>query len=169
MKMVLLPIAACMLLLLTGCIKTVDDHSMTDVSRSEGNLKQIGLAFLMWADAHHNQFPFNVSQALGGTRELCDRDNNGFERNPVPTFMVMSNELPNTKILVCPNDKTKKAASDFASLTTNNISYELRTGTNVGPDHPTEILAIDPINGLVLYCDGSVHRNNHYKQAAANN
>jgi hypothetical protein len=156
MKMALLPITACVLLLLPGCIKTVDDGSMTDVARSKQNLKQIGLAFIMWADGHNDHFPFNVSQALGGTRELCHRDNDGFEENPVPVFMVMTNELPNTRILVCPNDKTKKAAADFASLTTNNISYKLRTGTNVSPDHLKEILAVDSINGLALHCDGSV-------------
>ena len=162
MKMALSPIAACVLLLLSGCIKTPGEHTVTvtDVSRSKQNLRQIGLAFVMWADNHNGQFPFNLSQAQGGTRELCDRDNGGFEKNPVPIFMVLSNELPNTRILVCPNDKTKKAAADFATLTTNGISYQLRTGGNVKPDHPTEILAIDPINGLILFCDGHVQSNN---------
>ena len=156
MKMALLPITVCVLLLLTSCIKTVGDRSMTDVARSERNLKQIGLAFIMWADDHNHQFPFNVSQAMGGTRELCNLDNDGFEMNPVPIFMVISNELQSTRMLVSPNDKAKKAAADFASLTINNISYKLRTGTNVNPDHSTEILAVDPINGLALHCDGSV-------------
>lgn len=161
MKMAPLPIAACVLLLFSsGCIKTPSDHIVTDVSRSEQNLRQIGLALIMWAEDHNGQFPFNVSQALGGTRELCDRDNDGFEKNPVPIFMVLSNELPNTRILICPNDKTKKAASDFASLTTNNISYQLRTGGNISLHHPTEILAIDPINRLALFCDGHVQSNN---------
>lgn len=156
MKMALLPITVCVLLLLTSCIKTVGDRSMTDVARSKQNLRQIGLAFIMWADDHNHQFPFNLSQAIGGTRELCNLDNDGFEMNPVPIFMVISNELQSTRILVCPNDKAKKAAADFASLTINNISYKLRTGTNVSPDHPAEILAVDSINGLALHCDGSV-------------
>lgn len=113
---------------------------------------------------HKDQFPFNVSQAQGGTRELCDPDGNGFEKNPVPTFMVMSNELATPLILSCPDDKTKQAVRDFVSLTSNNISYQLRTGTNVNLDNPAEILAVDPIHGLVLYCDGSVSPDFHYKR-----
>jgi hypothetical protein len=135
---------------------------------SENNLKQIGLAFRIWAGDNGDQFPFNVSQAGGGTRELCEPDSNGFEKNPVPTFMVISNELGSPSILVCFDDKTKQPASDFASLTTNNISYQLRTGANVNDSHPDEILAVDPIHGLVLHCDGSVQRDLHYKKVAAN-
>jgi hypothetical protein len=128
------------------------------VLKSENNLKQIGMAFIVWAGDHHGQFPFNVSQAQGGTRELCARDSDGFEKNPAPIFMVMSNELSTTKILVCQNDETKTMAADFASVTTNNISYQLRTGTNAILYKPDAILAIDPINDLVLYCDGRVER-----------
>jgi hypothetical protein len=136
---------------------------------SENNLKEIGIAFRIWEGDHNDQYPFNVSQAQGGTRELCEHDSNGFEKNPAPTFMVMSNELATPRILVCPNDPAKHAAADFASLTPNNISYQLRTGTNVTDNHPEEILAVDPINGLVLYCDGTVSPDLLYKKKAAKN
>jgi len=139
------------------------------IINSESNLKQIGIAFRLWEGDHNDRFPFNVSQAQGGTRELCEPDSNGFEKNPVPIFMVMSNELGTARILVCPNDKTKQAAADFSSLTANNISYQLRTGTNVNSDNPTEILAVDPINGIVLRCDGSVEPDFHYKKTVTNN
>jgi predicted RNA-binding Zn-ribbon protein involved in translation (DUF1610 family) len=138
------------------------------IINSENNLKEIGVAFRLWAGDNNDQFPFNVSQAQGGTRELCDRDSAGFEKNPVPIFMAMSNVLSIPEILVCRNDKTKQAAADFASLTTNNISYQLRTGTNVSLENPEEILAVDPINGIVLRCDGSVERDFHYKKAVPN-
>jgi hypothetical protein len=136
-------------------------QSAVYVNHSKNNLKQIFLSFMLWAQKHNGNYPFNVSQAEGGTRELCDRDSEGFEKNPAPVFMVMSNALWTTKVLICPNDKTKSAAADFASLTTNNISYKLRTGANVSLDHPSEVLAIDPINGLVLHCDGSVQESAH--------
>ena len=147
----------------------VDTHAKanlrdTEIAFSENNLKQIGLAFKIWSGDYSNQFPFNVSQAQGGTRELCDPDSNGFERNPVPIFMVMSNELASTTVLVYSDDREKKWAADFASLTTNNISYRLRTGTNVNLNNPWEILAVDPIHGLVLRCDGTVTRDSHYKK-----
>jgi hypothetical protein len=138
------------------------------VISSESNLKQIGVAFRLWAGDNNDQFPFNVSQAQGGTRELSDRDSDGFEKNPVPIFMVMSNELGTPRILFCPSDKTKQPASNFASLTISNISYQLRTGTNVNDNHPEEILAVDPINGIVLRCDGSVELDFHYKKTVPN-
>jgi hypothetical protein len=140
------------------------DHYEAHVLDSENNLKRIGIAFRVWADDNHDQFSFNVSQRQGGTLELCQRDANGFEINPVPHFMVISNELATPKILYSPRDKTKQSASDFQSLTLTNISYELRTGTNLNPDATTEILAVDPIYGWVLYCDGTVIRDFHYRK-----
>lgn len=125
---------------------------------SMNNMKQIGIAFRIWEGNHNDQFPFNVPQAQGGTLELCHPGADGFEQDPTPIFMVMSNELSTTKILVCPNDPGKHAAPDFASLTIANISYEVRTGPNVNDDHPQEVLLADPINGYVLLCDGSVQK-----------
>lgn len=132
---------------------------------SANNMKMIGLAFRIWEGDHNGQFPFNVSQAQGGTMELCSPGSDGFDQNPAPVFMVMSNELATPKILVCPNDPGKHVAPNFASLTADNISYELRTGTNVTERNPEEILAVDPINGIVLHCDGSVLRDIRYKKA----
>ena len=131
---------------------------------SVNNLKEIGLAFRIWEGDHNNQFPFNVSQAQGGVKELCETDGNGFEKNPTAVFMVMSNELSTTRILVCPNDPEKQAAMDFSTLTATNISYQLRSGPDLNDSHPDEILAIDPINGIVLHCDGSVQIDSHYRQ-----
>ena len=128
---------------------------------SVNNLKQIGMAFRVWEINHQDQLPFNVSQAQGGVKELCTTDNDGYEKNPTAVFMVMSNELSNPRILVCPNDPQKQAATNFSSLTANNITYQLRTGTDVNDSHPAAILAVDPINGIVLHCDGSVQFDSH--------
>jgi hypothetical protein len=162
MKFVLLPIATCALLFFCGCHKhqSSQPSTISDVTNSKNNLKMIGIGFRIWAGDHNGQFPFNVSQTQGGTLELCQRDSNGFEQNPVPIFMVMSNEIVSLKILVCRNDRAKKPAADFASITTANISYQLRTGANVSLDHPSEILAVDTINGLALRCDGKVQKIN---------
>jgi DMSO/TMAO reductase YedYZ molybdopterin-dependent catalytic subunit len=78
--------------------------------------------------------------------------------------MVMSNELSTPRILVCADDPNKQPAPDFTSLTANNISYQLRTGPNVNDGNPDEILAVDPINGYVLHCDGSVQKDLRYKK-----
>jgi hypothetical protein len=138
-------------------------HKAMEIN-SVNNMKQIGLAFRIWEGDHGDQFPFNVSQSKGGTLELCHPGADGYEQDPTPVFMVMSNELSTTKILVCPNDPAKHAAANFASLTADNISYELRTGTNLDDRHPQEVLLVDPINGYVLRCDGSVLKDFRYKK-----
>jgi RNA polymerase sigma factor (sigma-70 family) len=134
-------------------------------TRSQNNLMQIGLAFRLWGRHGGNQYPFAVSTAKGGTRELCHPDSNGYEPNPVPTFKAMANELYTPGILVVPNDPTKHAAASFAKLTADNISYLLRTGPNVSESNPEEILMVDPINGVALHCDGSVERDPKYINA----
>jgi hypothetical protein len=131
---------------------------------STHNLKEIGLAFHVWESEHNDQYPFNLSETNGGTLELCHPDSRGFEQNPAATLMLLSNELSTPKLLVCPNDPAKHAAADFASLTAGNISYVLRTGPDVNDRHPREVLMVDPINGYVLHCDGSVQRDLKYKQ-----
>ena len=126
------------------------------VSDCENNLRQIGLAFKVWALDHNDVYPFNVSAQAGGSLEQCARDTNGFELNPVPHLLIISNELSTPVFLICPKDSGKHAASDFASLTVANVSYRLRTGTNINADNPQEVLAICPIHGNELYCDGNV-------------
>jgi Domain of unknown function (DUF4234) len=131
---------------------------------SENNMKQIGLAIRIWENDNNDQYPWNVSQTNGGVMEVCETGSDGFEKNPAAVFMVMSNELNSPRILVSPNDPDKQAAADFQHLTANNITYELRTGPNVSDANPDEILAVDPINGIVLHCDGSVQRDLQYKK-----
>ncbi len=142
------PISLIMIIsLLTQDAKLQDKKQLID---SETNMKEIGLVFRIWAGNHNDEYPFNVSQADGGTRELCHPDENGVEQNPVPTFMVMSNELSTPAFLVAHNDPTKKWAESFETLTISNITYLLRTGTNVNEMNPLEIMLIDPANGGVL-------------------
>jgi hypothetical protein len=122
------------------------------------NLKQIGLAFRVWAIDNGDQFPFNVSTNKGGTMELSTRNRDGVDNHPEWIFQVMSNELSTPKILVCPADGSKQPALDFRSLQAANVSYRVYSGTNVTDANPQEILAICPIHDNVLLCDGSVQQ-----------
>jgi hypothetical protein len=124
----------------------------------ENNLKQIGLAFRTWAIDHDDQFPFNVSTKAGGTRELCAKGSDGFDQNAALHFQVLSNELSDPKILVCRADAAKQPAIDFSTLEALNVSYQLRSGTNISDATPGEILAICPIHKHTLRCDGTVER-----------
>jgi hypothetical protein len=121
------------------------------------NLKQIGLTFRLWAIDHHDQFPFNVGTNAGGTREFCVVGNDGFDRSAALHFQVMSNELNTPRLLVCPEDRSKKAATNFACLEARNVTYRIRSGANLNEAAtPREALIVCPVDGNILYCDGTV-------------
>jgi hypothetical protein len=122
------------------------------------NLKQIGLAFRIWSGDNHDQYPFNVSTNAGGTMGFCAFDKDGFDCNSFLHFKVMAGEdyLRIPLLLICPQDHSKKAATNWASLGPENVTYRLRSGTNVCEANPHEILAVCPVDGNILYCDGTV-------------
>jgi hypothetical protein len=124
------------------------------IIQCDNNLKQVGLAFKVWAGDHGDQYPFNVSTNKGGTIELCNVGMDGLERNSWIHFQVMSNELAEPKILVCPGDASRQPAADFVHFGATNVSYLIHTGTN--EENPETVLAICPIHNNVLYSDGSV-------------
>lgn len=90
------------------------------------DLKQIGLANLIWAGDNNDLLPMQVSVTNGGAMEPA------FLGNATAIFQVMSNELSTPKILVCPNDSRHRFATNFATLSGTNISYfaGLDSGTN---------------------------------------
>jgi hypothetical protein len=97
------------------------------------NLKQFGLAVRTW-----------------------ELDNN--QSNP-PNVLSMSNELSTPKILVCPADTNRQVATDWASFTMANCSYEfLVPGEKDADLEPQRVLARCPIHGNIGLCDGSVQR-----------
>ena len=79
-------------------------------------LKQIGLAFRIFAYDHGGAFPMSISTNKGGSMEHASE---AFRH-----FQAISNELSTPKILACPSD-TRKPAPDFSALSNANISYFL--------------------------------------------
>lgn len=122
------------------------------------NLKQIGLAFMVWAVDNQDRFPFQVSTNKGGTLERCSRAGDGSDGAAYFHFQVMSNELTTPKLLVCPADAGKKAALNFLTLETANVSYVVFSSPEVAEEHPEEVLGRCPVHGHVLRCDGSVQQ-----------
>jgi prepilin-type processing-associated H-X9-DG protein len=99
------------------------------------NLKQVGLAFAMWADDHNNLYPMRALTNANGGLLFAD-ETNGFRY-----FQVMSNELSTPKILVCPAD-TRIAVTDFgADFNGASISYFL--GLDADATRPTAFLSGD--------------------------
>ena len=83
-------------------------------------MKQIGLAFHIWSLDNNDRLPMQVSVTNGGTKE---RVASGLV---YPHFQVMSNELSTPRILLCPEDKNRIYATNFApDLTDRNLSYFL--------------------------------------------
>ncbi|MGD0260533.1 MAG: DUF4190 domain-containing protein [Verrucomicrobiota bacterium] len=119
------------------------------------SMKQIGLAFHVWAIDNDGCFPFNVSTNKGGTLEWCRPGADGFDRNAAFHFRVMSNELATPRLLNCPDDAKRRPALNFESLRPENVGYLLRSGTNLNPQS-REILVVCPIHHYVLLCDGTV-------------
>jgi prepilin-type N-terminal cleavage/methylation domain-containing protein len=85
------------------------------------NLKQIGLAMRLWADEHgEGKYPWRIDQSDGGGLP------NGTDNAKVHfQFSLASNELATPNILVCPSDKERTPADNFAILGPNNVSYHL--------------------------------------------
>jgi hypothetical protein len=155
--------AACIFTALIFIVLLLPERFTHDIRRSQhincvNNMKQIGIAFKIWAVDHGGQFPFNVSTNAGGTMEFCAVGKHGFDSNAVLHFQVMSNddELRSPLLLVCPQDRSRKPAFALGSLRPENVTYRLRSGTNVNDNNPNEILAVCPIHGNFLSCDGSV-------------
>jgi prepilin-type N-terminal cleavage/methylation domain-containing protein len=79
------------------------------------NLKQIGLGLRMWANDAGDKYPWNVDVAKGGSLNSSNWTDN---------FRVCSNEMNNVQILLCPDEKNKRFATNWMSLDGNlNISY----------------------------------------------
>jgi hypothetical protein len=82
------------------------------------NLKQIGLAFRMWANDHGDKFPMSVSVITNGTMEFNETG------DVFRHFQVLSNELNTPRVLVCSNDKERTRATNWTIRFSNkNVSY----------------------------------------------
>lgn len=114
------------------------NHPKSTARRSQclQNLKQIGLAYYVWADDHNGKFPMQVSVTNGGTMDL----NNG--RNAWLNFLVMSNYLNTPKLLVCPQDKEHQPpANEFSWQLAGYVSYFV--GLDAATNHPHMFLSGD--------------------------
>lgn len=129
------------------------------------NLRQLGQCFRFWSMEHGDRFPFNVSTNEGGTREVRIIRTNDLAADPVPHLLALTNTMALTTplLLVCPQDHSKHPASSLELVHQENVTYRLYVGTNVGPSHPKEPLAVCPIDGNILYCDGTVKQGSKSK------
>ncbi len=97
------------------------------------NLRQTGLALRLWAHDNSDKFPWNLSQAAGGSSDSADWSDH---------FRTCSNELSTPQILLCPADKTRKYATNWTSLAAD-VHVSFLIGTNATENLPMSILLGD--------------------------
>ena len=130
-------------------------------------LKQIGLAYRIWAGDNNDKYPMQVSVTNGGAMELIATG------NVAACFQVMSNELGTPKILICPADTDRIAATNFTSDFNNSkISYFVGLNANTNSQQVflsgDDNFAIDGVpvkSGLLEFSTNvSSHLDNHASQ-----
>jgi prepilin-type processing-associated H-X9-DG protein len=89
------------------------------------HLKQVGLAFRIWEGDHNDHFPMQTLTNEFGAPLYTD------SANQFRYFQVMSNELSNPKILICPGDKSWNPATNFTTdFNSSHLSYFIGLDAN---------------------------------------
>jgi prepilin-type processing-associated H-X9-DG protein len=92
------------------------------------NLRQVGIGLWMWSSDHTNNFPWQVLATNGGTMEAS------ISGQASRHFNLLSDYLKDARVFVCPTDKAKHPATNYAGFGEQNVSYfiNLDAGTH-GP------------------------------------
>jgi prepilin-type N-terminal cleavage/methylation domain-containing protein len=105
------------------------------------NLKQIGLSFRMWSGDNGDKYPFAVAQSSGGVQGIANIYDSALWR----CFQVLSNEVNDPKVLLCPSDDARTSAatnwSQFNNNGNNLISYTV--GRDADESNPSMLLSTD--------------------------
>lgn len=81
------------------------------------NLKQVGLGLVMYASDHADHFPWQISLNSTVSREAVE------SRPTAEHFLVLSNYALRLPVYVCPTDKTRAVATNYATFSNSNLSY----------------------------------------------
>jgi prepilin-type processing-associated H-X9-DG protein len=112
--LVVLAIAIVLAVLLLPSIKTVEkSKSIICIN----NLRQIGSAFVMYADDNSGKFPFQTSVTNVAAKRIYDD-------HVFPYFQKVGHGLE-PKVIVCPFDVARHAAANIQALSDSSISYFL--------------------------------------------
>jgi len=121
-------------------------------------LKQVGLAFRIWAGDNNENYPMSVSTLAtnGGAQEIIGQrffgGNGASNKGIFFPLLVMSNELSTPKILLCPSEYefNRSEATTFSGMNTKlqtvfksdlNLSYFV--GVDAADIYPQMLLAGD--------------------------
>lgn len=113
------------------------------------NLKQIGLAFRMWANDHNGSFPYQVPGPVGPPANVNNDGTSSTTYTVRDHFRAISNEVNTPKVLACGSDPDRmgRRAINFdttQSTPFNNIDQvSYFVGTNANEVFPQTILTGD--------------------------
>jgi prepilin-type N-terminal cleavage/methylation domain-containing protein len=121
------------------------------------NLKQVGLAFRVWAGDNGDRYPQAVSTSSGGAKESvwsAQNSTSGIQLGVTNVYTCMSNELSTAKILYCPSDSVRNAMTLFTNLaltpsSPSGISVSYFICGDASEDYPQMILSGDRNIGTV--------------------
>jgi hypothetical protein len=97
------------------------------------NLKNVGLAFRIFATDNDDKFPWETNSPAFSL--MSDK------AQLLGYYRRLSNELSTPKLLICPADKEREEATNFATLRRQNVSYFL--APNAREVFPQSFLAGD--------------------------
>ena len=86
------------------------------------NLKNVGLAFRIFATDNGDRFPMEVPDIEGGTQSFAAQAASTGHATNTPSgavfrhFQALSNELSTPKIVICPSDSDRVTASIYSSV-----------------------------------------------------
>jgi prepilin-type processing-associated H-X9-DG protein len=109
------------------------------------NLKNVGLAFRIFATDNGDRFPFELQSGDGGTGDWITNAVEMYRH-----FQALSNELSTPKIVICPSDAGKQEATNWTSSFTNaakgtpaftSLSYSV--GIDAAETFPQSFLSSD--------------------------
>ena len=115
--------------------------------RCLSNLRQLGLAFRMFADDNNSQYPMQVARAAGGTKEFVEQGETWQH------FLLLSNYLSTPKLLVCPADR-QAVITNWTQMTNTSISYFVGVDAKYG--NSTHFLSGDRNIAISTDDDGKV-------------
>jgi len=93
-------------------------------SKCISNLRQIGVASHVFANEHQGRWPTQLPANEGGTMGLRPDTEETPEFSLLyRPFQVMSNQLGDTRLLICPSDRSRTSADHFGVLRLRNVSY----------------------------------------------
>jgi prepilin-type N-terminal cleavage/methylation domain-containing protein len=102
------------------------------------NLRQLGIAFRVWGDDNNGQYAMTVPNTSGGAKDyVYSAANPGGGPGaycPAMVFAVMSNTVSDPKLIMCPSDSTRTAATNWdAEFITSPIAPQVPNMTGNPP------------------------------------